>query len=1484
MVTALMYHLTGMPQVEFDDVPQLSGAPFQRRRDWWRQTKQLQHGSLVALWWDGNDDDSNTSVSNSSNRSGGEGDGGDGGSGGGGGAVAADAVRALPNLLFATVCDRQDQLLASPGEPRKRPQVGIKMCGTSVTSELLAAVLGRQRLGGRKEVVMLPAAGGFFAYEPILKALQATHPLPLEKLKELPSSDIARLQRVAVAMPGNIPLDLLCRASSLDISQTRALIACLTQELAVVQGPPGTGEVDAQYVCMTLMQLLLSNTRGPASNTFNQPQADQPSSTIPLSQRPQIGPILVLCYTNHALDAFLEGLVDAGVDEGIIRVGGRSKSAKLERFNLRNQEDSRARGVEVARAAFLQEVTPQGGGGFQKVSSRSKRRKAQVLGTAEDEDGWVWGADVLQDWLHSSPVSDWQREQWVSRALQDWQGQVSEGVKLLECAEDAEDGVSDGSEPDTAAAQPPASQHCMAVKGGDLHVDPGTENPFTALLLLGDEADEEELHKALAGHSFGQQQPQGPEQWLKSSSSSFGRWMLHSADAPEEVQAEQLERHVDQLLQANDVSSMSRAERQRLYRHWLEAKATDWGTEINSLVVELEEEQAHLAQYYDRASLQVIIVEEAAEVLEAHILTSLTSATEHLILIGDHLQLPPKVETYDLQQESGRGHDLNVSLFERLVRQGNVQHVMLEEQRRMLPAISELIRGPLYPAMRDHPRVHAYPPVRGLVQPLFFWDHDHKEGGQDESKSKYNSYEVDACLGLARYLLQQGFAEEGDITILTPYVGQLLKLRQAVESVAEMRVVMSDKDLDDLEKVTGAVDDAALPSSTGGAQPEGGLFGAPDLPLGTAASCPGGAVGRSDVSTTPAANVLINTAIKVTTLKQSIRLATIDNFQGEEARVVIVSLVRNAKQEGGSIGFLAINNRINVLLSRAKEGMILIGSTGALLNAAEKAAASGRPCMWWAAWRQRELWGHHCRRCHADDLMHTEAKCLKPCSRLCSRGRHACQRLCHEPCKTCNAVEELVELPCGHTATNVPCHKYCVHPACKAQTPERVRNQVVDVITFKTFNDLTADDVSTDPLLLLPCEHLYTTSTLDGHMAMGEAYAAGDCGTSSSANALQDWLLPLSRSDYVPPKGCPDCRQVVVGLKRYNRVVLHSQLGLMQRKHAEAIRVQSGRIHRHLSQLQEQALSTSAGLGDAAARVEHLLQQRNKGSVVQGLVHELENTRRGAYNLGLGLLRLIAEARHTPKHRVAEAHKAALLAAVQQRNLTPLEGQARWEALQYFSQNHPDQQLTFDLMQGHARTLQLWLQLTSQQVEVLSEGLTQVGNCIMGLKTRFQGEIRPSATHQIRWLKQQHLDLKMQRQQLLEAAEGRLMEQQEVLQMRHSDIETIQELLIKLPDVAAQLANDGLDAAEVAVVLAAVMQGEGGWQRDLQSFMQGHLYQCPNGHVFVIGDYGGAMQLGRCAHCGARIGGTSHQLDTTNSRASQELVHAVASAAGQHQR
>ena len=52
---------------------------------------------------------------------------------------------------------------------------------------------------------------------------------------------------------------------------------------------------------------------------------------------PEMGsrPILVVCYTNHALDQFLEGIYDF-CQEGIVRVGSRCKNPLLEDFNLKN--------------------------------------------------------------------------------------------------------------------------------------------------------------------------------------------------------------------------------------------------------------------------------------------------------------------------------------------------------------------------------------------------------------------------------------------------------------------------------------------------------------------------------------------------------------------------------------------------------------------------------------------------------------------------------------------------------------------------------------------------------------------------------------------------------------------------------------------------------------------------------------------------------------------------------------------------------------------------------------------------------------------------------------------------------------------------------------------------------------------------------------------------------------------------------------------
>ena len=115
----------------------------------------------------------------------------------------------------------------------------------------------------------------------------------------------------------------------LDESQYRAFRAALTNELAVIQGPPGTGKT---YIGLKIMETLLRN-----KIVWNQPNEV---------------PILVVCYTNHALDQFLEGILKCTTN--IIRIGAQSRNEMLEPFNLKNRR--RYYGYERGQSALMNDL------------------------------------------------------------------------------------------------------------------------------------------------------------------------------------------------------------------------------------------------------------------------------------------------------------------------------------------------------------------------------------------------------------------------------------------------------------------------------------------------------------------------------------------------------------------------------------------------------------------------------------------------------------------------------------------------------------------------------------------------------------------------------------------------------------------------------------------------------------------------------------------------------------------------------------------------------------------------------------------------------------------------------------------------------------------------------------------------------------------------------------------------------------------------
>jgi len=384
---------------------------------------------------------------------------------------------------------------------------------------------------------------------------------------------------------------------------------------------------------------------------------------------------------------------------------------------------------------------------------------------------------------------------------------------------------------------------------------------------------------------------------------------------------------------------------------------------------------------------KIVIVEEAAEVLESHIVSALSAGTQHLILIGDHKQLKPKPNEYELAKR----FKLDVSLFERLVTR-KFPHTTLQIQHRMRPEIAQLVCPHIYKTLINHESVLQYRDVhvKGVSKDLFFIQHDFPESEDTNLMSHSNEHEAKFIVALCSYLLQQGYKPD-QITVLTPYVGQLLRIRNK------------------MPRITFA----------------------------------------------------------------GVRVSAVDNFQGEENDIILLSLVRSNAE--GKLGFLREENRVCVSLSRAKIGFYCIGNFKMLCQKSYlwetitsdmehkgylgdalplhcynhpkttfeaklpadfgKNAPTGGclvPCEY------RLHCGHVCTQlCHPKDPEHKEFMCMKDCVRKCKEGHEHPQHLCHEECPRCKVRVERVMNICCHKQwmfcyedlnefkCKAPCERFC---------------------------------------------------------------------------------------------------------------------------------------------------------------------------------------------------------------------------------------------------------------------------------------------------------------------------------------------------------------------------------------------------------------------------------------------------------------------------
>ena len=751
------------------------------------------------------------------------------------------------------------------------------------------------------------------------------------------------------------------KKSDLDQSQLDAVKMALTQELSIIQGPPGTGKT---YIGLKIVHALLGNTECWSSD-----------------QSP--GPILLVCYTNHALDQFLEGILRFS-STGIVRVGGRSKCESLESHNLKNliKEERKERKIHRSDSRYL------GQRAFEirnevKVAQKDLEKVHSKIQSAYE--GIVSEKELMKSKVllhrHYSSLLRMKKYGNADSWMVEWL--VPDDLTVLD--EDKEY-THTGTEAENAQANDTGTENARRNTAAEAETSQNivVEDERSVIESqrfiddIDDSDDDEPDEEKSDEHSFFPLNKLMTSKNWKKSVGKFVEKKLLQRKAMDEKAAKAI----------RDPWKLDIHGRWELYHYWvkmylakLESDIPVCENEYLQLCAELQElndvektmllrkstvigmtttRAANEQQVLQRVKPKIIIVEEAAEVLESHIVTSLHASCQQLILIGDHQQLRPKPNVYQLATK----YHLDVSLFERMVK-NEFPFGKLEQQHRMRPEISKLMRDHFYPNLQDHESVLSYDSVLGTDKNVFFLDHSEGEASLGDTKSHYNAHEAAFITSMCKYFLKQDY-EPSQITILTPYVGQLLKFREMMDKETFEGVKVSSVD-----NFQGEENDIIL--------------------ISFVRSNDDGKIGFLNISN----------RVCVSLSRARKGLFCLGNFSlYAEKSDLWQGILKDLESRGllGKTMTLKCCNHPDFKTSVTKaEDFLQVPNGGC-----------SQPCD------TRLDCGHVCRQlCHPKDHLHLKYSCPVPCPKVCDRS-HNCPLKCGEKCPPC-AVKVEVQLPCGHT-------------------------------------------------------------------------------------------------------------------------------------------------------------------------------------------------------------------------------------------------------------------------------------------------------------------------------------------------------------------------------------------------------------------------------------------------------------------------------------
>ena len=301
-------------------------------------------------------------------------------------------------------------------------------------------------------------------------------------------------------------------------------------------------------------------------------------------------------------------------------------------------------------------------------------------------------------------------------------------------------------------------------------------------------------------------------------------------------------------------------------------------------------------------TFRVACVDEAAQCPEPAALIPVTKALT-CVLVGDAKQLPPTVTSMDALRAG-----LGISLMERMELLG-VTPDLLDRQYRMHPDLAAFPSAKFYggrvtsdPAPTDRPPPPGAPWMRlssrdarenaaASLYPVLFVEVDGgREVREKDGLSISNPREAHAAVAVADALLSAERSAEGktrgslsdasDVGIIAPYAAQVRRVR---ELWAER---------------------SRAPSFGHGRAQDDSLGDPRDDRMG------------------------------------GLEVHSVDGFQGREKEVIVLCTTR--ANDGGNMGFVRDDRRMNVAMTRAKRGLIVLGNRATL--------ASDPTWREWLAW------------------------------------------------------------------------------------------------------------------------------------------------------------------------------------------------------------------------------------------------------------------------------------------------------------------------------------------------------------------------------------------------------------------------------------------------------------------------------------------------------------------------------------------------------